>query len=115
MSLASGSIALRVRMDLLAKRIDVFSCSCTCLPDLAGSRSSLYVMHREHRGKGQRFKKVLAERWTERLKVCERQITQFASALQAKLHRPAHALMRQSRRYPAFHQVCRRGPGIHES
>ena len=72
-------------------------------------------MHREHREKGQRFIKVLTERWTERPQLWQRQITQFATALQAELHRLTHTLMRETRRDPAFHQICGRGPRVHES
>src|ERR1700722_12918729 len=115
MPCASGKIALRVRMGLLAKRFDPLSSGIDCLPDPAWRRASRNIVDGEHRSQLQRLVKILIEGWTERSQFLERQVLQFTATLDTQLHCLADPFMRQTGRHPALYQVCSGRPRIHKS
>src|ERR1700757_938284 len=112
---ASGRMALRVRMDLLAKRFDFLSGDGSGLANPVRRSATRHIMNGEHGSERQGFVEIFTERWTQRAQIVEREILQLAVALQAQLHRFAISLVRHSRWNSATYQVRCRRPCIDEA
>src|ERR1700693_805642 len=98
MCLASGKIALRVRMeiDLLSQRFDFLSGRRNFLPHSGWRRASDYVVNRQHRIWFQAVIKILIEYRIEPLQFVEPKILKFTIPFHAQLYRFADLLVRQS-------------------
>src|SRR3984957_10519143 len=97
MCLASGKIALRVRMqiDLLSQRFDFLSCGRDLLPHSGRRRATAYVVNRQHGCRFQAVIKVRIEDRIEGLQFIEPKILKFTIPFQAQLYRLADLLVRQ--------------------
>src|ERR1700719_3298425 len=97
--LASGKIALRVRMeiDLLAQRFDFPLRRRKTLTNARGRRAPNHIMDCEHRSRLQAVVKSFVEYRIQGMQLVECQILKLATFFQTEFHRLTHLLVRPSR------------------
>src|SRR6202035_3495493 len=114
MCLASGKMALRVRMkiNLLAQGIDFLLRSGNPLPYPGRRSAASNVMHREHRCRLQKIVEALVEHRIQSSQLIEREILKLATFLHAQLYCLADLFVREPRRHAASDQISRCRPCV---
>src|SRR5580700_1018859 len=115
MCFASGKMALRVRMNLLAQGFDFLPRRRDPLPHSGWRSTANNIMYRQDRSRLKALVKTLVEHGVQSLQFIQRQILQLTILFQAKLYGLADLLVRESRWNAALDEVSRGRPCVHES